>query len=321
MNTPNTQQWWHNRVRPFLARRATHVLALIILGIWWTIVLRDQLPILLTLLAAAAAAAWMTRHHTGLAAAVAIAAATALLPAAAMLTVLQSNPAATNTAAVLIGYTLAGPIPTLATWALRPAVLHRTRTALTGSAVMLASAAFAATLAAAFAATLLPVTVIAITTGTWLSNRRRRRSLTGNPKTCQIGDGWLDLGARIIPGGLQVHRLLMGRGHGIAAWPSPTDDPSRVVLESVVLHSAALADAIGVSAARVQPVLLAPIQGLPRRHLVITEDLAAVVIVANPEQLTGLTAVASRRRRCSGRHARRVAAALPTPELRRPVMA
>lgn len=88
-----------------------------------------------------------------------------------MLTVLQHDPTATDTAAVLIGYTVAGPVPTLCTWALRPAVLHRTRTALTGSAIMLASAAAAATAGGPFAATLLPVTVLTITAGIWLLNQ------------------------------------------------------------------------------------------------------------------------------------------------------
>ena len=120
-----------------------------------------------------------------------------------------------------------------------------------------------------------------------------------------------------------MHRLLLGRGSGIAAWPSATDHPSRTVLESAVRHAAAVADAIGLPATRVQPVLLAPVRGLPRRHPVTTKDMAAAVIVANPDQLTALTAAAPRRLRCTGRRARYVAATLPIrePRHRRPVTA
>ena len=322
MSAPNPQLCRSDRIRRFLIRRGTHLLALAILVTWWAIVLREQLPVLLTMLGVVVGAAWLLRHRTELAAAAAVAVAAALLPGAATLTVLHHDPAATDTAAVLIGYALAGPVPTLCTWTLRPAVLHRTRAALTGSAVMLASAAAAATAGGAFAATLLPVTLLVVTAGTWLLNHRRR-SLAGDPNTSDIGDGWFDLGPRIIPSGLQVPRLLLGRGHGIAAWPITTERPSRIVLETAVRRAADVADAIGVPAAHLQPVLLAPVHGLPRRHMVTTPDLAAAVIVANPHQLTTLTAAAPRRLRCAGRRARLVAAALPTPEQRRrrPVMA
>ena len=322
MSTPNPLPRWPDRLRRFLARRGTQLLALAILVTWWAIVLREQLPVLLAMLAVAAAAVWLARHRPDLATAVAVAAATALLPAAAMLTVLHHDPTATDAAAVLIGYSVAGPVPTLCTWALRPAALHRTRTALTGSAVMLASAAAATATGGPIAATLLPVTVITVATGTWMFNRRRR-CLTSDRNVRDIGDGWFDFGSRATPSGLQVQRLLLGRGHGIAAWPADTEHPSRVVLESTVRHAASVADTIGVPAARIQPVLLAPVHGLPRRHLVTTTDLSAAVIVANPDQLTALTAAAPRRLRYAGRRARHVAAALPAPEprRRRPVMA
>lgn len=315
MSSPNPPLPWTGRVRRFLSRRGTHLVALIILITWWTAVLREQLPILLILLAAAAATVWLVRHRTDLATAASVAATATLLPAAAMLVVLRRDQTATDTAAVLIGYTLAGPIPTLCTWSLRPAVLHRTRTALIGSALLLASAAAAATVGGAVAGTLLPATIITVTTGIWLLNHRRR-SLTDGPNIRHIGDGWVDLGPRTTPCGLQVHRLLLGRGHGIAAWPTPTADPSRVALESAVRRAADVADVIGVTTARIQPVLLAPVDGLPRRHLVATPDLAAVVIVASPDQLTALTAAAPRRLRLAGRRARYIAAALPTPEPR-----
>ena len=322
MSTPNPLPRWPDPLRRFLARRGTQLLALAILVTWWAIVLREQLPVLLAMLSAAAAAVWLARHRTDLAAAVAVAAATALLPAAAMLTVLHHDPTATDAAAVLIGYCVAGPVPTLCTWALRPAALHRTRTALTGSAVMLAGAAAAAAAGGPIAATLLPVTVITVASGTWMLNRRRR-CLTSDRNVRDIGDGWFDFGSRATPSGLHVQRLLLGRGHGIAAWPTDTEHPGRVVLESTVRHAATVADTIGVPTARIQPVLLAPVHGLPRRHLVTTQDLAAVVIVANPDQLTALTAAAPRRPRYAGRRARHVAAALPAPEprRRRPVMA
>ena len=76
-----------------------------------------------------------------------------------------------------------------------------------------------------------------------------------------IGDGWFDFGSRATPSGLQVQRLLLGRGHGIAAWPADTEHPSRVVLESTVRHAASVADTIGVPAARTKTRLFMLVSG------------------------------------------------------------
>lgn len=94
-------------------------------------------------------------------------------------------------------------------------------------------------------------------------------------------------------------------------------------MNRLVQRAADVADVIGVPTARIQPVLLAPVHGLPRRHLVTTPDLAAVVIVANPDQLPALTAAAPRRLRSAGRRAPTRRRHPPHPELRRrrPVIA
>lgn len=298
----------------FITSWHRHLVAAAILMSWWALVLRDQLPTLLVLLAVIAATGWIVRHRPGIAVAVAIAAGTVCALVVAVITVLDKLPGSTDAAAVLVGYAVAGPAPTLTAWSLRPAVISRHRAALLGSAIHLASAALAAVIVDPIAATLMPITVITVCSAIWLANHRRRSALTGPVN--EIGDGWTDLGVRDPGGKIPATRLLLGRGHGIAAWPCPTDTPGRRQMVAAIQRAALVADHIGLPTHRVQPVLLGPVKGLPRRTLVSTTDLAAVVVVARPDQLISLTAAAPRRNLFTGRRSRRLAATFPTAALK-----
>lgn len=288
-------------------RHSTGILAALFLLTWWTLTLRHELPVLLGLTASLAVIWWILRHRRHLAVDAVLAAAATATPACAALAVIDHNPAALDSVAVLLGYTAVGAAPTVTAYCLDLAPRSRTRTALAATAMLLASGAIAAWATGPAAALLLPASTIGICGGVWRYHHRR----PDIPGATDLGRGWIDLGQRRLPGGQHVHHLALGPGYGITACTIRSGKPSQALLLDAIRRAAAAADAIGLPASRMQPVLLTTAADAPTRHLVNTGDIAAAVTVAHPKHLPLIAADAPRRRGQTRGPLRR-AAALPT---------
>ncbi len=282
-----------SQLHRFGRRHIAAVLTAAVLAWWCWSRLRDQLLALTVLLAAAAVTIWIVRRRRELAAAAAIAATSAAVPAAVMLELLQRDPTSTSTAAILTGYAVLAPAPTVTAWTLHPALVSRTRSALLGSLVLLITAV-PAVLLPWTAALLLPTAAIGVCGTLWLRNHRHGHA---DHRETDLGSGWTDLGARRLPTGQPIAHLAVGGGYAITACTAPAATPSRAVLIDTVRRAAAAADAIDLPVHRMQPVLLSDqVQALPTHHLVNTGAIAAMVIVARPDQLPTVAAAAPHRR-------------------------
>jgi hypothetical protein len=270
-----------------------------LLMLWWCgLVLGPDLPVLLSAAAAALVGWWMVRHRTAAAACAAIAGLTAAgLGIAGVVVVDRQVSGAPDAVAVLIGYLLATPIPALTACVLRPASLvSAPRSALLGSGILLLAVA-PAVLAGAYGLANL-VLVTAVTTAVGVIYLRHRRAGARLTQTLPTLHGWTDLRGRRTPDGTRIDRLLLAAGHAIVCTrlgDRPVTD--RVALDAVH-RAAAAAQAVGLAAHRVQPVILTTAAGKDtvRRHLVNDGDVAASAIVDRPDRLGQVVAQAPPRR-------------------------
>lgn len=297
------------RVAAWGRHHSTGILAALFLLAWWSLTLRQELPILLALTVTLAAIWWMLRHRRDIAGAVVIAAATTAAPVCAAFALLDHDPNALEPATVLFAYTAIGNTPTLTAWMLVPPPASRTRTALVGSTVLLVAAAASAWLGGPAAAALLPVSATVVCAGTWRYHQRRHTI----PNATDLGGGWVDLGPRRLPTGSTIDHLALGHGYGIAACSGDRKRPRNAQLVETVVRAAAAADVIGLPVSRMQPVLLTnDLDVSPTRQLVNTGDVAAAVTIAHPRHLTLIATTAPRRLARTKRNLRR-AAAMPSP--------
>lgn len=286
------------RSRSVRGRAPATAVATVLLLWWCGLILGPDLPVLLVGAAAALVGWWMVRHQPAAAACMAIAGLTAAgLGAACVVVVDRQISGAPDVVAVLMGYLMAAPIPALAACLLRPAgLVSAPRSALLGSGILLLAAAPTVPAGAYGLANLVLLTAVSTAVGViYLRHRRAGIALT---QTLPTLHGWTDLRARRTGDGTQLDHLLLGAGHAIVC----TRLGNRPVTDQVVLdavhRAAAAARAIGLSAHRVQPVILTTTLGKnpARRHLANNGDMAASVIVIRPDQLDQVTALAPPRR-------------------------
>lgn len=296
--------------RPVLLLTAAFMLC------WLWAVLGPDLPVLLILLGLGAGGTWLLRHRRDILCSIAIATITAAIPI--IVTIVMAGAHSSNVptaAAVLTGYTLAAPLPTLTAWVLRPAVISRPLNSLIGSLILLAWITPVVVFGDHGYGTQLLVGSVTLSCGLiWTRHRQAlNRRLAHLPRDA---DGWTDLGPRVLLDGDQIHRVLIRRGYAVAATLTTAKTISPGALNRTLAHSIGLADSAGIPASRVRPILLAPsaTSGLGP-HEVISRGAAATVLVLTPQQLGDITAQAPqsflRRRRPL-----LTAAALAQPESR-----
>ena len=287
-----------------------------LLLMWCWAALGPGLPYLLTFLAVLVVLGWIVRRRRDILASLVIVAAAVAGPGVLLVIEASHHAALVNaSAAVLTGYMLAAPIPTLFAWTGRPVVTSRPIGSLLGTAVLLASAAPVAIWGDHGDGTTFLVAGLVGGVGVvWVRHRRavsRRIDAalaTAARRSWDLADGWCDLGTRMLPDGEKVH-LLLGAGNVVAAHrvtSSVGDGQAR----RAVRRSIALAAALRTSPTRIQPVLLDDNQaGEQARHVTVVEASATVVYTA-PSGLSALTAAAPRRR--GHRRLLATASALPT---------
>ena len=297
-------------------RRPAVLVAAVLLLVWGWVVLGSDLPLWQAVLAVAAAAGCVLRRRRDLAGGLAVAVGAAAAPTMACLIVMSRQaPGAADVVAVLTGYILVSPIPTLLAFSQRPPVISRPINALIGSVILHLGAVPTALFGDhGSGAPLLAGFLVASSATVWARQRRATAALLAGLST---DDGWTDLGRRTLPDGGSVHRLLLGRGSAIAVASSDaTVCPATLV--RALNRAVAVADTLGMPVSRVQPVVLTTaVQGGLERRLVNTGAAAASVIVTGASGLPGITRTAPRHWATS-RRVLVTAAALPTRSEGRP---
>jgi len=282
---------------------------------WWAyLVLGSNLPWLLAAIGVTVIAIWLLRDHRGIAACVAIGAVTAAVPAVTCVILIDRQVSgAADMVAVLTGYILAAPVPALVACALRPVLVTVPVNALLGSGVLLLGAVQGVVFGDHGEGA--AVLIAALTLSVALIRYRHRRAATALLAALPLVNGWTDLGRRALPDGSRIDQLLVGRGQAIACVTSSTADGVERDALAAARAANATASALGLSGARVQPVILSD-REMPRieRFLVNDGGVAASVIVTAPRHIEAVTRLAPRRRhrRC----AVLTAALLPLPAAR-----
>lgn len=296
-------------------RRPVLLFTALFMLVWLWRILGPNLPYLIVLLAISGGSIWLLRHRRDVVYGIAIATITAVAPM--IVTVLMAGAHSTNVptaAAVLTGYVFAGPLPTLTAWALRPTVISRPLNSLFGSLILLTSATPIVIFGDHGYGTQLIVGAVTSSCGLiWI---RHRQALARRLKDLPLGDdGWTDLGARLLPGGGQVDRVLIRRGYAVAATLTTAKTISPGALNRTLARSLGLAESAGIRPSRVRPVLLAPAatSGLGP-HQVTSRAATATVMVLTSDQLSQITSRAPEHRLLRRRRSLLTAATLAQPE-------
>lgn len=283
--------------------------------LWWCwVAVGPNLPALLLVVIVVLVAVWMARYRRTDVVCASIAAVTVTVFTVAGVLVVDRQSGATDVAAVLIGYAVVAPIPALLACLQRPALLVSAPVStLIGSGILVAGAAPTVLagrgygLDSAVLVTVLATAVAVIV----LRHRRAAAALTDPLPTLH---GWADLGGRRTPEGARIDRLLLGAGHAIVGTRLIGDRPvTDQAALATVRHAVAVAQAIGLAPHRVKPVILTTTteKDTVRKHLVNDGDVAASVLVIQPDQLCRVIAQAPARRP-GHRRAVLAAAMLPT---------
>ena len=296
-------------------RRPVLLLTAMFMLMWLWKVLGPDLPYLVVLLGTSIGAIWLLRHRRDVVYSIVIVAVTVAAPMIVTIVMAGAHSANVPTAAaVLTGYILAAPLPTLTAWALRPAVISRPLNCLIGSLLLLVSATPIVVFGDHGYGTQLVVTAVTLSCGLiWV---RHRRALGHRLKNLPLdAAGWTDLGARLLPGGGQIDRVLIRRGYAVAATLTTAKTISPGALNRTLTRSLGLAESAGIPPARVQPILLAPAatSGLGP-HQVTSRGAAAAVLVLTPDQLAQVISRAPEQRLLRRRRSLLTAAALAQPE-------
>jgi len=297
-------------------RRRPAVLVGGVVLVWWAyLVLGSNLPWLLAAIGVAVVAVWVLREHRGVAACVAIGTLTAAVPAVTCVILIgRQVSGAADMVAVLTGYILVAPVPALVACALRPVLVTVPVNALLGSGVLLLGAVPGVVFGDHGEGA--AVLITAVTLSVALIRFRHRRAASELLAALPMVNGWTDLGRRSLPDGSRIDQLLVGRGQAIACLTSSTAGGLEKDALAAVRAGSATAAALGLSGARVQPVILSD-RERPRieRYLVNDGDVAASVIVTAPRHIEAVTRLAPRRR---GHRRRAVLTAvlLPLPAAR-----
>jgi len=286
-----TKKVTHTRIGRHRITAATTLLMLV----WLRTILGPGLPFLLIMLGTGIGGIWLLRHRKDIAASIAIITAAAGIPAAITIVMAAHNsPNVITAAAVLTGYILIAPLPTLTAWALRPALTSRPLSSLVGSLILVLTMTPIVVFGDHGYGTQLLVASATLSCGLiWTRHRRAlHHHLRDLPRTTA---GWTDLGPRVLPTGGQIHRVLIRRGYAVAATLTTAKTISPGALHRALSHAIDLAAAAGIPATRVRPVLLAPAatSGLGP-HKVNAHGAAATVLVLTPEHLEDVTALAPR---------------------------
>ena len=295
-------------------RKPVTLLCAGLLLMWGWAVLGPDLPFLIILLALAATAMWILRHRRDIAYSVGIIACTAAAPVIVVLLMASAGASGTPAvAAVLTGYILAAPLPTLTAWALRPPITSRPRSALLGSLLLLIGAVPVTVFGDhGFGTSVLVGSVAAACGLVWV---RHRRALARRLMHLPVRrDGWTDLGARVLPAGSELHKVLVRRGYVVAATLTTGKIISPGALRRTMNRAIDLAAAAGVPPTRVQPVLFAPraTSGTGHHHITAGGATGTVLVTASPD-LLDITALAPRSHR-RGHRCLLTAATLDVPE-------
>jgi hypothetical protein len=264
---------------------------------WWAyLVLGSNLPWLLAAIGASLVVVWALREHPGVAACVAVAGCTAAAPAATCVILIDRQvTGASDMVAVLTGYILVAPVPALVACALRPVLVTVPVNALLGSGVLLLGAVPGVALGDHGEGA--AVLIAALTLSVALIRHRHRRAATALLAALPLVNGWTDLGRRTLPDGSRIDQLLVGQGQAIACLTSSTAHGVEKCALAAARAASATAAALGLSDARVQPVILSDREksGI-ERYLVNDGDVAASVIVTAPRHIEAVTRLAPLRR-------------------------
>jgi len=157
------------------------------------------------------------------------------------------------------------------------------------------------------------VLITALTLSVALIRFRHRRAATALLAELPMVNGWTDLGRRTLPDGSRIDQLLIGNGQAITCVATAASTVPEKGSLAAARTAAAAARALGLSGARVQPVILTE-HDTPgvHRHLVNDGAVAASVIVTGRRHLEDITRLAPRRRRLK-RRALLTAALLAVP--------
>jgi len=277
--------------------RPTLAVGAVLMVVWCWFVLGSDFPLLLAVLAAAAAGIWVLRRQRGVAVCLAIGAVTAAVPAVTCVILVDRQVSgAADVVGVLTGYILVGPVPALVACALRPVLVTAPVNALLGSGVLLLGAAPGVVFGDHGEGA--AVLIAALTLSVALIRYRHRRAATALLAALPAVNGWTDLGGRTLPDGSRIDRLLIGNGQAITCLATTASTVSEKRSLAAARTASAAAAALGLSGARVQPVILTEHEtpGM-HRHLVNDGDLAASVIVTDRSRIEDVTRLAPRRRR------------------------
>ena len=223
---------------------------------WWAyLVLGSNLPWLLAAIGVTVIAIWLLREHRGVAACVAIGAVTAAVPAVTCVILIDRQVSgAADMVAVLTGYILVAPVPALVACALRPVLVTVPVNALLGSGVLLLGAVPGVVFGDHGEGA--AVLIAALTLSVALIWYRHRRAATALLAALPLVNGWTDLGRRTLPDGSRIDQLLVGQGQAIACLTSSTAGGVERDALAAARAASATAAALGLSGARVQPVIL-----------------------------------------------------------------
>jgi len=293
--------------------RPALIVGAVLMIVWCWFVLGSDFPLLLAVLATAAGGVWVLRRQRDVAACMAIGTVAAAAPTVACLVVMghaADSTGAADVVAVLTGYILVSPIPTLLAFLQQPPVISRPVNALVGSVILLLGAVPVVVFGDhGDGAPMLAGALLVSGATVWIRQRRAGHALVAD---LPVEDGWTDLGTRTLPDGTTVHRLLLGRGHAVAAARSGTPTPGQAALARAVHRAGTVADTLGLPASRVQPVILTGTGTERQRRVVTTGQATASVIITGTAGLSAVTGTAPRRRWIATRRPLLTAAALPT---------
>lgn len=295
------------KLGPLLRRAATRKnvfgsrLVLIATGaivlIWLVVHLGWQTPVLLGMVAAAAGAVWRCRRRRDIVTSAVIAATTSALPGVAVIVAAaHGSVSVLGAASVLTGHVLAGPLPTMAAWILRPAVSSRSVNAALGSAILLLAAVPVIVFGDhGFGPAVLIAGVVGGIGTVVIRHRQAAHELLQHLETIPTA-GWTDLGRRALPDGRPVH-LMVGRGYVLCAVLTSARTVGGGLPNRSVTAALSAARALGVPASRVRPVVLgAGAGGVDVRQGSIRQAHAQVTVVPSAADMADLAAEAPRSR-------------------------